>query len=242
MSGFRLLGLACVVCVAACSGAGGTAPLDASSAGGIPDHTVMYAASPITILGLPGEIASTPPSVRIAVSATGQPVRGVSVSFTFSDGRGPSYSTVTNAKGLAVLENLRFDNRPGQYSITASVAGVDSVVFSAYSVGGKLVATYDLQRPGAVVSGGHYQLFDDGTYRQGYNRGGEQTQWNGREPFFRRSEGKIEFYVSAASSGGSEFYASRNYLFAVGTLTGDTMKVVYQDPVDFEDEEYILAK
>ena len=231
------MSLACLAGVAACSGDGGTAPLDAS-AGGIPDHSVMYAASPITILGLTGDLASTPPSVRIAVSPTGQPVRGASVSFTFSDGRGDSYSTVTNAKGLAVLQNLRFDNRPGPYSITASVAGVGSVVFSAYSIGGKLIATYDLRMPGAA---GHYQLFDDGTYRHGYDRDG-QTQWNGREPFIRRSEARIEFYVDAASAGGSSFfYASQNYLFAVGTLTGDTMRVVYPNNSEFGDEAYSLA-
>jgi hypothetical protein len=199
----------------------------------------MHASSPTTILGLPGEIASTPPSVQLA--SAGKPVKGVSVSFTFSDGRGVTYSTVTNAYGVAILENLRFDNRPGQYSITATVAGVDTVVFSVISIGGQLIAEYDLRMMGGEpASGAHYQLFDDGTYRHGYDRDG-QTQWHNREPFIRRSDSRIEFYLSAADASGSSFYASVNYLSAVGTLKGNTMAVVYEDEVDFEDEDYSLA-
>ncbi|MCU1292866.1 MAG: hypothetical protein JWP08_1716, partial [Bryobacterales bacterium] len=170
----------------------------------------------------------------------------------FRTGAAPPYSTVTNANGVAVLENLRFDNRPGQYSITASVAGAGSVVFSAFSIGGKLVATYDLQKMGGEgppfslggptsVSGGHYQLFDDGTFRQGYDSDG-QTSWSSRLPFIRRSQGQIEFYLNASTAPASSFYASRNYLFAVGTLTGDAMTVAYQDTFDFEGEDYSLAK
>ncbi len=241
MFGLRLISLACLVGIAACSGADGTAPFVTFSPGQIPGNTVMYAAGPTMIVGLPGEMASSPPSVRIVDSPTEKPVQGVNVSFTFSDGRGVTYSTVTNAKGLAVLERLRFDNRPGPYSITATVAGVSPVVFSAISVGGQLTAAYDLQRIGGqppYVSGGHYQLFDDGTYRRGYDSDG-QTHWHSREPFIRRSEGKIEFYISDSAA---SFYVSSNYVFAFGTLKGDTMTVVYEDYVDFDDEVYSLAK
>jgi hypothetical protein len=244
----RVFILAGFVVAAGCSGTDGTTP-GVTSPGSV---TVMSAASPTTIMGDSGEAASTPPSVQVRANPGGRPVAGVKVVFSFSDGRGADYSTTTNSNGVAVLANLHFDIHPGQYNIIASVAGIGSVTFSAISFGGQLIATYDLRTIGGkgppftfegesiVLSGGHYQLFDDGTYRAGYDENG-QTTWRPRGPYIRRNATTIEFYLDPSYTTTSGFYVSRNYLFAVGAVTGDQMKVTYQDSVDYLDEEYSLG-
>jgi hypothetical protein len=244
----RLLCLAFIFSVAGCSATDRTAPA------GVEPRSVI-AASPTTIAGLPGELTGSPPSVQV-VLAFGTPVPGVKVSFTFSDNRGSDYSTITDSHGFAVLENLRLDTRPGVYNIVASVQGVGSVTFSAISLSGKVISTYDLVAVGGrsgppfvfssaselgQLSGRHYQLFDDGTYRIGYVPQ-DQTIWARPARYIRRGDGVVEFYLDPSLEPVSGYYASRNYLFAIGTITGDAMKVAYQDSYDYEDEDYALAK
>jgi hypothetical protein len=181
-------------------------------------------------------------------------VTGVKVSFTFSD-NGSVVSTLTDSQGFAVLENAHFDTHPGAYDIVASVEGAGSVTFSVISITAKVVSTYDLIALGGrsgppfvygtpedfgELDGKHIQLFDDGTYRMGYVVK-DQTSWSMPAPFLKRSEGVLEFYLNPSLTV-SAFYASRNYLYAVGTTVGDTTKVVYQDALDNEDEAYAPGK
>lgn len=248
----RLLVLSSLLVVAGCLGADHTGPADTTSTGDIPNHMVLYAASPTTIIGLPGDIVSDPPAVQVAYSPSGKAAAGVKVSFTFSDGRGGDYTATTNSSGTAILENLRFDTQAGRYDIVASVPGVGSVAFRAMSHGGVVVATYDMrsiggrQGPpfdlgeGVEIPGFHYQLFEDGTYWAGTDVAARTA--DAYDGYYERPKpGVIEFHLDPAHAS-SPFYVSRNYLFAVGTLTGDVMKVTHQDYVDFEDEEYVLSK
>jgi hypothetical protein len=245
----RLLGFALGLGVAGCSGTERTAPE-------IQSHLHLSAASPTTIAGLPGEVPAIPPSVQVAIPL-GSAVPGVKVLFTFSGNRGADFSTVTDSQGFATLQNMTFDTRPGTDTITATVDGVGGVAFTAISLSGKIVATYDLRAVGGrsgppfifkseeeigQLNGLHYQLLDDGTYRIGYVIT-DKTEWGRAAPYKVRSDGVIEFYLDPLSTeAASSFYSARNYLYAVGTITGDVMNLAYQDAFDYEPEEYVLKK
>lgn len=249
----RLTLLTILVYAAGCSAADRTAPSTDRQQPVTETQTVISALGETEFSGLPGEVAAYPPGISVAIKPGFTPVAGVKVVFTFSDGRA-SYSTVTNASGRAALDELRFDSRAGKYDIVATAAGIGSVSFVVSTIDVKVVATYDLHAVTGVqgppfyvgiaqpgLTGAHYQLFDNGSYRFGYEWNG-QTAWNQNLPYYRVGADRIEFYLSAESAPASTFYASRNYLFSTGTLSGNVMTVKYEDPVDFDDEEYVLEK
>jgi hypothetical protein len=252
----RLIVLAGLAVFAGCSGTDGTAPSGAPPAvvpevpPADPSHTVISAVSPITLFGAPGDMIETPPEVQVALSPSGTPVAGIKVSFV--DTRGNTYAQTTDSAGRAALRDIRFDSPVGQYNIMATAAGIGSVTFYVASSNAHVVSVYDLKTAAGqsppfyysagplswVITGAHYQLFDDGTYRFGYDFSGE-TRWNTPGSYFRR-DSTIEFYLFPSSAPASSFYAQRNYFFSVGTLAGSAMTVKYQDFVDFDDEEYSL--
>jgi hypothetical protein len=247
----RLLMLNVLMFTAGCSATDRTAP-PADSQKPVVESQTIVAATPTEISGLPGEVAPYAPGVSVIVMPGLKPVPGVKVVFTFSDGRS-SYSTVTDASGRAALNELHFDSRGGQYDVVATAGDVGSVSFHVVTLDVKVIATYDLRAVGGVkgppfytgmgfsgLTGAHYQLFDNGTYRFGYEWNGH-TSWNWTESYRETGPGLIEFYLDQATAPASTFYASRNYLFSTGTLSGGVMTVRYEDPVDFEDEEYVLA-
>jgi hypothetical protein len=116
------------------------------------------------------------------------------------------------------------------------------------------IATYDLQSIAGqtlpityhgggnswTITGARYRLFADGTYQFGYEYDGSQA-WGPALQYIQRGS-IIEFYLSQATAPQSTFYAGNHYLFSTGTVNGGAMSVKYTDPIDFEDEIYVLKQ
>jgi hypothetical protein len=91
------------------------------------------------------------------------------------------------------------------------------------------------------VTGGRYDLLADGTYYFYYimepSRQNIPTHPTGY--YTRSAAGTIEFYTTGPMG---PFYAERGGHFSTGVLSGSTMTVHYEDPVDFDVEVYSRRK
>lgn len=213
------------------------------------NNPVMVAASPLEFSVLPGQQA-TPTLVRIVLSSDGTPVTGTRVAFAYSDGT--SQSVVTGADGYARADKWQLDYTKSSDSLIVTADGISGTTkFTAMIIHKAILAVYDLKSIGGqslpisyvvgsgsrTITGGHYTLFDDGTYTWGYDIDGK-TEAGWALPFINRGTA-IEFYLSQARAPASQFYANNGYLFSTGSLTGSGMSVVYTDYVDFDDEVYV---
>ncbi|HUQ48947.1 MAG TPA: Ig-like domain-containing protein [Gemmatimonadaceae bacterium] len=208
---------------------------------------VVIAVSRTTILGNPGQVPRELPTVSLASRVDGNPISGVSVQFRMNGGHPASYSVVTDTKGLARFDQMRFDSTTGPYTVVAEVTGVGSVMFKAISLSDIVTATYDLQTMGGRpldpliygLTGGHYELYDDGTYRRGYDIN-YKTSWRARGPLVWDGPGRISFYLDPSSEE-AEYLRGSNRAIALGLPTPDGMRVTYQD-TENEDEFYSLRQ
>ena len=84
-----------------------------------------------------GSAVSTAPAVRVTNTA-GQPVAGVSVTFAVLSGGGSitGSAATTNSAGIAAAGSFTLGASPGTNTLSASVAGLPSVVFSATGTAG----------------------------------------------------------------------------------------------------------
>jgi hypothetical protein len=113
-------------------------------------------------------------------------------------------------------------------------------IYDLTSIGGRsLPQTYSGGGTSWQITGGHYELFDDGTYLWGYDYSGV-TRWSLRPLPYTRNGSTLTFYLDNAAAPESQFYAGNHYLFSTGTLSGGAMAVAYTDPIDFEAETYSL--
>ena len=89
-----------------------------------------------------------------------------------------------------------------------------------------------------------YELMANGTYYWDYYADGVRRSPRDR-PIGRYevlADGVIRFYMDPSRAPQSSFYAGRGYLFSTGHVSGDTMTVVYEDSIDFENEVYRLRR
>jgi hypothetical protein len=124
--------------VAACS----SSSKDATGPG---PAAVITANSATAQTGLTGQAVSTKPSVKVT-DATGDPVSGVSVTFTVTGGGGSltGATQTTNLSGVATVGSWTLGSTPGANTVTATAAGVPgNVVFSA--AGGSVASNFTIQ-------------------------------------------------------------------------------------------------
>jgi hypothetical protein len=118
--GWRALAL--VALVTACKGDGGTPPAAATS---------VAATSATTQTALVGAAVAEAPSVRV-LDQRGDPMPNVTVSFSASSGGTVASPTaVTNASGIATAGMWTLGNTAGTQTLTATVASLPAVQFTA---------------------------------------------------------------------------------------------------------------
>ena len=104
----------------------------------------------------PGEMVSPPPSVVVR-DAAGNPVPGVTVTFAVTAGGGSATGVVqtTDANGVATVGSWTVGIEPGQNRLTATVAGLPVVTFTATVVAPALVSIHEgnnqIAAPGQAV-------------------------------------------------------------------------------------------
>jgi hypothetical protein len=96
--------------------------------------STITAVSATSQTGSAGAPVATPPSVRVN-DQTGQPLPGVTVNFAVTSGGGTvgTASATTNAAGVASSGSWTLGPTAGQNTLTATVAGLAPVVFTATS-------------------------------------------------------------------------------------------------------------
>ncbi|HEX2081780.1 MAG TPA: hypothetical protein VHG08_29010 [Longimicrobium sp.] len=118
--------------------------------------TSITAVSPTTQTAAAGQNVPQAPAVRVN-DQTGQPLAGATVTFAITAGGGGalgSTTATTNTSGVATSGFWLLGSNPGQYTVTATVAGLAPVVFTATATGAAdpcQVAT--LYTPLTTVSG-----------------------------------------------------------------------------------------
>jgi hypothetical protein len=123
-----------------------TAPLASESLTiGTGDNQRAAAGSPVLVA----------PSVRIS-NQSGNPVAGVSVTFSASDGGVvlPSSAVITDASGLAAPTSWTLGPHAGPQTLTAVSAGLTSVVIHANAFGGPPAMLAMATQPSAVATSG----------------------------------------------------------------------------------------
>jgi len=205
----------------------------------------------------PGTTISPGPTV-IVTDSKGMPVSNANVTFAVTSGRGSLEHTAvhTDATGLASAGAWELGDATGVGRVLASLDDGDGVSFSAFvsmpakviavlrldSIGGQsLPLTYSGGGSSWTITGGHYYLADNGTYDFAYESAPTVPPATicSTASYVRSATG-IDFYLAPGSYPQSTFYQERNGHFAAGTLSGTTMLVKYEDPVDFDDEVYTL--
>jgi uncharacterized protein YjdB len=121
--------------------------------------TAMTAASSLSQSAAAGSLVSAPPSVRVS-DASGNPVSGVSVTFTVLSGGGTitpaSVATVvTNASGIAALSQWRLGVVAGANSVRATAAGLTGspITFSGTGTVGTPTQLAIVTQPAGAISG-----------------------------------------------------------------------------------------
>ena len=204
--------------------------------------------------GWAGFDAILAPAVKV-VDRNGIPIANIAVSFAVTRGDGlVGNATATTTQGGLATTSWRLGATGGVNTVTASVQGLDAVSFQATAKVPVIVARYKLTEIGGrpvpvqfitgdapeVVTNGHYLLTDANEFAFGYEINGiDYVRPTGT--FVRVDATTIQFILSPGSYPASQFYQSRNGLFATGYIDGNTMTVNYEDFIDFETEKYILT-
>lgn len=102
----------------------------------------LEAITPTDLSGTVAAVVTPTPTVR-ATSDDGQPVPGVSISFSVAEGSGAvSFAAVqTDDEGLATAGSWILGSTAGDHSMTARATGSDPVIFTARAVAGTLAPT-----------------------------------------------------------------------------------------------------
>jgi adhesin/invasin len=113
----------------------------------------MLPLSLVTQTGVAGQVAGSPPSVVVR-DAQGNPVSGVTVSFSVTAGGGvlTSASQITGTNGTATVGSWTFGNVAGVNTVVASSTGLPNVTFNATTTGvPALVAAFNGNNQAAVA-------------------------------------------------------------------------------------------
>ncbi|MGQ0639848.1 MAG: beta strand repeat-containing protein [Gemmatimonadaceae bacterium] len=115
--------------------AGVSAVFTATATAGAPASIV--AVSPTTQSAGAGSLVANPPSVRVN-DANGNPVANVQVTFAVTGGGGQltGATQTTNAQGIATVTSWILGGTIGLNTVSATVAGVPSITFSATATAG----------------------------------------------------------------------------------------------------------
>ena len=106
----------------------------ATATGGTP--VAMLPVSQVTQSGVAGQVATSPPSVVVR-DAQGNPVGGVTVTFTVSQGGGAinGGTQITGTNGVATVNSWTFGPIAGANAVVATATGLPNVTFNATTTG-----------------------------------------------------------------------------------------------------------
>ncbi len=248
----RILFLAAFSLAQACAGShDATAPVVGEpSKPEAKDARVMIADGPIDLIAEPGQTLEDFARVKLTMQKSGKPIEGAKV--TFVSGDQITKVVTTGADGVAHFGPWKTGSQAGSYTVVASGDSVAPVLFTAYVRPEiAVVARYDLQSIAGKglpiqysgggktweVVGGHYVLFADGTFDFYYDFSPSKPRSLlpiGK--YVRSANGVIDFYLTGSFG---PFYSDRNGHFARGDVSGDVMRMTYEDFVDFEEEVYV---
>lgn len=205
------------------------------------DRPVLRADGPQDVAGQPGETLSDFPRVKVVMSVSGVPVRGLAVTFTKSRG-GVSRTVESDAQGVANFGQFMFGEQWSMDTVVAVADQVSPLPFTGYAKSTEVIR-YDLYSTGgrllppASSYGGSYVLLTDGTYYlYAFKDAASDSLPSRPSGRYVRSGNTIDFYVTGSVS---EFYQKLNGHFSRGFLDAHGMHVSYEDTFDFEDEEYV---
>ena len=209
--------------------------------------TSIVASSVVNQIGIANSLVTLPPVVTV-LDQNGAPMSRVEVSFAIADGGGSVAPdrVLTNNLGIA-RTSWRLGNTAGENTLTATVSGIQPVVFKANSLlpgsapevrasrwdlllvaGQRLPLTYSGGSSTWTITGGHYVFLDDSTYAWGYEVNGVDNT---------RPAGRYVVNASAAV----QFYNSWGNLVSTATIQGNLATVTYEDIADFDPEIYVMA-
>jgi hypothetical protein len=134
------------------------------------------------------------------------------------------YTVKTDKNGIARLDSWSIGPESGVYSVYATVANGARVTFTTF-VRSATLATYLLTAPAERAGGSRIYLFDDGSWISG-----------GSTPPDSHEIPSGQYAMNGDAT--IDFTKLTGVAFARGTLTGNDMKMVYTDYVDFDDEVY----
>lgn len=113
----------------------------------------LEAVTPTELTGIVGTLTPSVPAVR-ALDEDGNPISGVAVSFTTSQGDSVGQSTVTtDNSGVASVGRWRLGAATGTHTVSAQSAGF-SVVFKATAKAGPVAFVSVLEGDGQIVTAG----------------------------------------------------------------------------------------
>lgn len=209
--------------------------------------TSVVASSLVNQIGIANSLVTLPPVVRV-LDQNGAPMSKIEVSFAIVDGGGSVAPdrVLTNNSGIA-RTSWRLGNTAGENTLTATVSGIQPLIFRANSLlpgsapavratrwdlllvaGQKLPLTYSAGGSTWTITGGQYVFLDDSSYARGYDvAGAEHTRPMGR------------YFVNA--SGAVQFFDALGLLLSTATIQGNLVTVTYEDFIDFDPEIYVMA-
>ena len=208
--------------------------------------TTILARSPVNQTGIVNSLVVNPPAVLV-LDQNGTQMSDVLVSFAVTGGEGSVApdQVLTDHSGIA-RTSWRLGDGTGENTLTATVSGIQPLVFRANSLlPGSMPelrgTRWELQRIGAqqlpvtysgggttwTITGGNYVFLDDSTYAWGYTVNGvDNTRPMGR-------------YVVDAP-GSVQFFSAPGVLFSSATIAGNVVTVMYADFIDFDAETYVI--
>lgn len=236
------------IILAGCSGKSDVAAPD-GRAPEIPSKTptTILARSLVNQTGIVNSLVVSSPAVLV-LDQNGTQMSDVLVSFAVTGGAGSVAPDQVRTDHFGIARtSWRLGGATGENTLTATVSGIQPVLFRANSLlPGSMPelrgARWELVRIGAqqlpltysaggttwTITGGNYVLLDDSTYAWGYTVNGvDNTRPAGR-------------YVVDAP-GSVQFYSAPGVLFSSATIEGNVITVMYEDWMDFETETYVMA-
>jgi hypothetical protein len=239
----------------------GAAP-DSTGPGASPTITPRLASVPTNVVARselvqPGWAGFAPlsgPTIEV-FDQYAKPMAGVSVTFKITRGGGSigQSDTVTNQYGYARTLWI-LGEQGGSNTLLVTVGGIDSLSFEADAKVQAIVARYDLSTIGGlplplyysgggsswVITGGHFVIAADNSYAWGYDVAGiPGVRPLGSVVWVNPTT--VQFFQAPGTYPASQFYQDRNGLFATGKIDGNVMTVTYEDPIDFDNEIYLLS-
>ncbi len=203
---------------------------------------------------------ATIPGPTVLVTGAQGPAAGILVSFNQLSGNGTIEhpSAITDVNGLASAGAWTLGIGVGYNWIRVTAGTGDATrtldVPVSAAVPAKVVAVYQLQSVDGQsvplnyggsfpITGGHYYFGADGTYAFGYEQSGAPaapaTICSGRHYVVGSST--IDFYEPIGSGPDGTFYKLLGGLYSVGTPSGTSLAMKYEDYTDYGAETYTLV-